>query len=176
MSAASPWDVMVDLFFYREPEETKEDAPQDDTHAPGVYNEPAFPAPDQSRPLLNTESTLMYRPTYANSTVWSGHCSQHALHIAFHPCQHRLACCVSEPDGSVHLECGAWSLSWGLLSHPHSCPALPLVSKQSSWLIHACPDGSRTSKAHTDVTPRHVRLCKYDPDFVGLISALVART
>lgn len=25
VSAQSPWDVMVDLFFYREPEEAKED-------------------------------------------------------------------------------------------------------------------------------------------------------
>ena len=57
MSAASPWDVMVDLFFYREPEETKEDAPQDEPHAPGVYNEPAFPAPDQSRPPMPAQGS-----------------------------------------------------------------------------------------------------------------------
>ena len=54
VSAASPWDVMVDLFFYREPEETKEDAPQDEAHAPGAYNEPAFPAPDTSMSLAES--------------------------------------------------------------------------------------------------------------------------
>ena len=36
VSATAPWDVMVDLFFYREPEETKDPAEE----------EAALPAPD----------------------------------------------------------------------------------------------------------------------------------
>ena len=39
ISPSNPWDVMVDLFFYREPEEVKDDAEGDDG-AP--YEPPAY--------------------------------------------------------------------------------------------------------------------------------------
>jgi small subunit ribosomal protein SAe len=48
ISPANPWDVMVDLFFYREPEETKdEEAPEDVAYPGADYAAPAaLPAPD----------------------------------------------------------------------------------------------------------------------------------
>jgi small subunit ribosomal protein SAe len=47
ISPANPWDVMVDLFFYREPEETKdEEAPEDVAYPGADYNaNAALPAP-----------------------------------------------------------------------------------------------------------------------------------
>ena len=51
VSASSPWDVMVDLFFYREPEETKEEG-AGDADAYAERPEPTFPAPEQRACLL----------------------------------------------------------------------------------------------------------------------------
>jgi small subunit ribosomal protein SAe len=49
ISPANPWDVMVDLFFYREPEEAKEEEEPEAVTYPtdgGAYNAAALPAPD----------------------------------------------------------------------------------------------------------------------------------
>lgn len=44
ISPANPWDVMVDLFFYREPEETKdEEAPEEVAYPDAGYNAIAAP-------------------------------------------------------------------------------------------------------------------------------------
>ena len=46
VSAQSPWDVMVDLFFYREPEEAKEEGEGGDPYQEGGYGGAAgLPAP-----------------------------------------------------------------------------------------------------------------------------------
>lgn len=44
ISPANPWDVMVDLFFYREPEETKEQEDAAEFPADGFAAAPALPA------------------------------------------------------------------------------------------------------------------------------------
>ena len=56
VTAANPWDVMVDLFFYREPEEAKEEA--EEPEAPAFVAEagafaapPALGAPDMGVPV-----------------------------------------------------------------------------------------------------------------------------
>uniref|UniRef100_A0A7S1X0W7 40S ribosomal protein SA n=1 Tax=Tetraselmis chuii TaxID=63592 RepID=A0A7S1X0W7_9CHLO len=49
VSAANPWDVMVDLFFYREPEETKE---PEEEEAPAFVQEPPAPAAFGAPPAL----------------------------------------------------------------------------------------------------------------------------
>mmetsp|Transcript_24347 Transcript_24347/g.79451 ORF Transcript_24347/g.79451 Transcript_24347/m.79451 type:complete len:301 (-) Transcript_24347:766-1668(-) len=41
ISPSNPWDVMVDLFFYREPEETKEEEEMADQQAVAAFAEPA---------------------------------------------------------------------------------------------------------------------------------------
>lgn len=38
VSAQAPWDVMVDLFFYREPEEAKEEGEGGDPYQEGTFN------------------------------------------------------------------------------------------------------------------------------------------
>ena len=46
VSAHSPWDVMVDLFFYREPEETKEEGEGADPYVQeSGYGGAGLPAP-----------------------------------------------------------------------------------------------------------------------------------
>lgn len=48
VSATSPWDVMVDLFFYREPEETKDPADEEAALPPvdaGYGGATGLPAP-----------------------------------------------------------------------------------------------------------------------------------
>lgn len=54
ISPANPWDVMVDLFFYREPEEAKdEEAPEEVTYPDAGYNATAaLPAPGASAPCV----------------------------------------------------------------------------------------------------------------------------
>jgi hypothetical protein len=53
ISPANPWDVMVDLFFYREPEETKdEEAPEDVAYPGADYNaNAALPAPGEAQDM-----------------------------------------------------------------------------------------------------------------------------
>jgi small subunit ribosomal protein SAe len=43
VSASNPWDVMVDLFFYRDPEETQEKEAEEGAEAFGDFG--ALPAP-----------------------------------------------------------------------------------------------------------------------------------
>ncbi|KAK9806619.1 hypothetical protein WJX73_000541 [Symbiochloris irregularis] len=43
VSAQSPWDVMVDLFFYREPEEAKEEGEAPDAFRPEPFGQPQLP-------------------------------------------------------------------------------------------------------------------------------------
>ena len=53
ISPAQPWDVMVDLFFYREPEEVKDDAEPEDAvtyEAPAYGGAGGLPAPPSARP------------------------------------------------------------------------------------------------------------------------------
>ena len=45
-----PWDVMVDLFFYREPEETKEPGEEDAADYGGDQGYNALPAPGGALP------------------------------------------------------------------------------------------------------------------------------
>jgi len=45
VSASAPWDVMVDLFFYREPEETKEDGEEGDAFGAPAEFGTTLPAP-----------------------------------------------------------------------------------------------------------------------------------
>ena len=45
-----PWDVMVDLFFYREPEETKEPGEEDAADYSGDQGYNALPAPGGKLP------------------------------------------------------------------------------------------------------------------------------
>ena len=62
ISPSNPWDVMVDLFFYREPEEVKDEADADDG-AP--YEPPAYggasglPAPQSACTASNAATTLL---------------------------------------------------------------------------------------------------------------------
>jgi small subunit ribosomal protein SAe len=48
VTAASPWDVMVDLFFYREPEEVKD--PEEEGGAGPEFSAPDFAAPSLAGP------------------------------------------------------------------------------------------------------------------------------
>ena len=53
ISPANPWDVMVDLFFYREPEEVKDEAEADDgaPYEPPTYGGAGgLPAPQSACP------------------------------------------------------------------------------------------------------------------------------
>jgi small subunit ribosomal protein SAe len=53
ISPANPWDVMVDLFFYREPEEVKDEAEADDgaPYEPPTYGGAGgLPAPQSAPP------------------------------------------------------------------------------------------------------------------------------
>ena len=57
ISPANPWDVMVDLFFYREPEEVKDEAEPEDAapyEAPAYGGQGGLPAPPSAPPLLPT--------------------------------------------------------------------------------------------------------------------------
>ncbi|KAL6785217.1 RPSA1 [Auxenochlorella protothecoides x Auxenochlorella symbiontica] len=47
VSAASPWDVMVDMFFYREPEEAKEEAAPEAEAAAEYVADAAFPGAEE---------------------------------------------------------------------------------------------------------------------------------
>ncbi len=63
ISPSNPWDVMVDLFFYREPEEVKDEADVDDG-AP--YEPPAYggagglPAPQSACMAINAANIVMF--------------------------------------------------------------------------------------------------------------------
>ena len=61
ISPANPWDVMVDLFFYREPEETKdEEAPEDVAYPGADYNATAvLPAPGAAPDARTCRPTMM---------------------------------------------------------------------------------------------------------------------
>jgi len=53
ISPANPWDVMVDLFFYREPEEVKDEAEPEDAapyEAPAYGGQGGLPAPPNTAP------------------------------------------------------------------------------------------------------------------------------
>lgn len=59
VSATAPWDVMVDLFFYREPEETKDPA-EEEALPPvdaGYGGAAGLPAPQGTGPA--TDSPLV---------------------------------------------------------------------------------------------------------------------
>lgn len=61
VTAGNPWDVMVDLFFYREPEEAKEEAEEAEVPAfapegAPVFAPPALGAPDLSAVPLDGAS------------------------------------------------------------------------------------------------------------------------
>lgn len=63
VSSTQPWDVMVDLFFYREPEEAKEEGEEDKVdyvpEAPAYGGVGGLPAPGGASFLLNI---LWFRP------------------------------------------------------------------------------------------------------------------
>ena len=81
ISPANPWDVMVDLFFYREPEEAKEDEPAEEVTYPADagYTPAALPAPGERSllVLLECDTGVPMAPVQ----VWTPSATDCALHV-----------------------------------------------------------------------------------------------